>query len=224
MATENKRPVMLRASSATWAVNDIVPLEGEICVTVNGVNSRIKVGDGVSLHSVLNFISRRTDAEFSVAVDTILAAESTDVSTGVPDAGKLVALDAAGVIDSSMISGVSGGSFTILGEVDFTAAPPVPPAAGYQAGDAYVNDTAGQFNAAWLFGLDALGNERSAQVGDIIIFDVTLGGGPGWRWFGSRRLLDLIDHDYANDAAASAGGIPIGGLYHTSGAVKVRIA
>jgi len=29
--------------------------------------------------------------------------------------------------------------------------------------------------------------------------------------------------DFANDAAASAGGIPIGDLYHTSGTVKIRL-
>lgn len=29
--------------------------------------------------------------------------------------------------------------------------------------------------------------------------------------------------NYANDAAASAGGVPINGLYHTAGAVKIRL-
>ena len=29
--------------------------------------------------------------------------------------------------------------------------------------------------------------------------------------------------NYANDAAAAAGGVPVGGLYHTSGTVKVRL-
>ena len=28
---------------------------------------------------------------------------------------------------------------------------------------------------------------------------------------------------YANDAAAAAAGVPIGGLYHTTGTVKVRL-
>ena len=32
-----------------------------------------------------------------------------------------------------------------------------------------------------------------------------------------------ITQDYANDAAASGGGIAIGHLYHTSGVVKVRL-
>lgn len=29
--------------------------------------------------------------------------------------------------------------------------------------------------------------------------------------------------NYADDSAAAAGGIPVGGLYHTNGVVKVRI-
>ena len=28
---------------------------------------------------------------------------------------------------------------------------------------------------------------------------------------------------YANDAAAAAAGVPVGGLYHTSGTVKIRL-
>lgn len=30
--------------------------------------------------------------------------------------------------------------------------------------------------------------------------------------------------DYADDAAAAVGSVPVGGLYHTAGAVKVRVA
>ena len=29
---------------------------------------------------------------------------------------------------------------------------------------------------------------------------------------------------YANDAAAAASGVPVGGIYHTSGTVKVRLS
>lgn len=36
-------------------------------------------------------------------------------------------------------------------------------------------------------------------------------------------LLNLPASDYVDDAAASAGGVPIGGLYHTAGVVKVRL-
>jgi hypothetical protein len=35
--------------------------------------------------------------------------------------------------------------------------------------------------------------------------------------------LDFSTLDFADDTAAAAGGVPLWGLYHTSGAVKVRI-
>jgi hypothetical protein len=38
------------------------------------------------------------------------------------------------------------------------------------------------------------------------------------------QMLDYATLNFADDAAAAAGGIPLGGVYHTSGTVKVRIA
>lgn len=37
-----------------------------------------------------------------------------------------------------------------------------------------------------------------------------------------NTILSIVS--YANDAAAAAAGIPIGGVYNTAGAVKVRLA
>lgn len=37
------------------------------------------------------------------------------------------------------------------------------------------------------------------------------------------QIEGLPSQNYANDAAAAAGGVPIGGLYHTAGTVKVRL-
>lgn len=41
----------------------------------------------------------------------------------------------------------------------------------------------------------------------------------------ATKSLLLCDpaSNFANDAAAATGGIPIGGLYHNAGAVKVRL-
>lgn len=41
----------------------------------------------------------------------------------------------------------------------------------------------------------------------------------------STKSLILVDpvNNFANDAAAATGGIPIGGLYHNGGAVRVRL-
>lgn len=37
------------------------------------------------------------------------------------------------------------------------------------------------------------------------------------------QIAGLPARNYANDIAAALGGVPIGGLYHTSGTVKVRL-
>lgn len=38
------------------------------------------------------------------------------------------------------------------------------------------------------------------------------------------QMLDYATLDFANDAAAATAGIPLGGVYHTSGSLKIRIA
>jgi hypothetical protein len=41
------------------------------------------------------------------------------------------------------------------------------------------------------------------------------------------KLLQIANYstmNYADDAAAATGGIPLGGVYHTSGALKIRIS
>ena len=40
---------------------------------------------------------------------------------------------------------------------------------------------------------------------------------------GSMGMPSCPLTSYANDSAAAVGGVAIGGLYHTSGAVKVRL-
>ena len=40
----------------------------------------------------------------------------------------------------------------------------------------------------------------------------------------SGNLKPGVLGNYASDSAAATGGVPIGGLYHSSGAVKVRVS
>ncbi len=39
----------------------------------------------------------------------------------------------------------------------------------------------------------------------------------------TNGTVSLLLVEYANDGAAATGGVPVGGLYKTSGAVKVRV-
>ncbi len=40
---------------------------------------------------------------------------------------------------------------------------------------------------------------------------------------GTLAMVDTAD-DFLNDASAATGGVPVGGLYHTSGVVKIRLS
>ena len=37
------------------------------------------------------------------------------------------------------------------------------------------------------------------------------------------QILDYANINYADDTAAAAGGIPLGGVYHNAGDLKIRI-
>jgi hypothetical protein len=41
--------------------------------------------------------------------------------------------------------------------------------------------------------------------------------------FSGSVQIGLTLSNYANDGAAASGGVPVGGLYHTTGTVKVRL-
>lgn len=225
MAIENKRMVQLRGNASDWSTNPLTPLEGELCVGLNGTTRPgIKVGDGAMAYADLDFINRRTTAEFDADFATTLAGVATDTSAGGADAGKVVLLDGSGFIDSSMFAVGASGSFRLLGEADFTGAKPAAPPGGgpFLNGDTYVNDTTGLIDGSWNpagpgpYELDS----KPTFFGDYLIYDSVL---TSWRFIAGRSTLDLQDRDYADDTAAGVGGVPIGGLYHNSGAVRVRL-
>ena len=57
---------------------------------------------------------------------------------------------------------------------------------------------------------------------------VALGAGMTAAWANATtvnqlQLANYSNLNYADDTAAAAGGVPLGGIYHTSGALKIRI-
>lgn len=51
--------------------------------------------------------------------------------------------------------------------------------------------------------------------------EIFLGGTPVQTFNQNWMIIPLLN--YANDTAAAAAGVPVGGMYHTSGTVKVRV-
>lgn len=69
---------------------------------------------------------------------------------------------------------------------------------------------------------------QNFEDGTDVDFDWELSAGSQMRikvGVGAYKRIMVLDpaDDYANDGAAAAGGIAVGDLYHTSGAVKIRL-
>lgn len=59
---------------------------------------------------------------------------------------------------------------------------------------------------------------------NIAAANITLASGAARNNSAIVYLDELVFQDYVDDTAAAAGGIELGGLYHTNGTVKIRIA
>ena len=56
--------------------------------------------------------------------------------------------------------------------------------------------------------------------------EVRLNGNPAAQSIGKATVVmpETVTADFADDTAAAAAGIPVGGIYHTSGTLKIRIS
>ena len=87
--------------------------------------------------------------------------------------------------------------------------------AAYTAATAYEASGAVATHAALTTGVHGL----AITAGQTLT--VTTGGTLAT---GAYAAMPTVVGDYLNDVAAAAGGIPVGGLYHTSGVVHIRLA
>ena len=84
-------------------------------------------------------------------------------------------------------------------------------AVGYSADATGNNSTAiGSSSLASASGAVALGRGVTAATVDTVTIK-------------KLQMLSYATLDFVDDAAAATGGIPLGGVYHTSGALKIRI-
>ena len=69
----------------------------------------------------------------------------------------------------------------------------------------------GNFNTVTANGAAAIGNNLTAATEDTLTIH-------------KLQMVDYATLDYIDDIAAAAAGIPLGGVYHTSGILKIRIS
>jgi hypothetical protein len=61
----------------------------------------------------------------------------------------------------------------------------------------------------------------------LIFLDMAKTGTYGIKANAHSGIIEIEAYaalDFANDAAAATGGVPLGGIYHNSGDLKVRVA
>lgn len=87
------------------------------------------------------------------------------------------------------------------------------------------NISFGKYNSIEATGGIAIGNNVSVTAnGAIAIGNDFTAQNPDTLTTKKLQLLDTIALDYANDTIAAANGVPLAGIYHTSGILKIRIA
>ena len=69
------------------------------------------------------------------------------------------------------------------------------------------------------------GRESTANAEDAVAIGYQITAStPSTVTMKRLQLLDYASLNYADDTAAATGGIPLGGVYHTNGAMKIRVA
>jgi len=93
------------------------------------------------------------------------------------------------------------------------------------------NQVAGNYTVAigtenQIVGDDAIviGRSNLSTNGAMIIGNNITANTPNTLSINLLQSQDTVAKDFADDAAAAAGNIPVGGFYHTNGTVKIRIA
>jgi hypothetical protein len=71
----------------------------------------------------------------------------------------------------------------------------------------------------------AVGSSTTTNANALLITEGGVSGGGGGTVPQIPRIImpTIVNFNYTNDTNAGANGIPIGGLYHTSGTLKIRL-
>ena len=116
------------------------------------------------------------------------------------------------VIGRSAYGGISGSRNIVIGRQASIASGVDSIALGKGASVTADNGHAiGENSSVTASGATAIGNTVTASTVDTV----------------TMKLLQIANYatiNFADDAAAATGGIPLGGVYHTAGALKIRIA
>jgi len=162
--------------------------------------------------------SQSDEEQIIITSPVHLWVDSTSVSFRIDSEVRSMALS-----DNITISGSAfSGTLTELKDA-FEA---LLPASGSGGSGAAILQSAGN-GTKWLLGVTDLGAAQTIQTDEgspTVLYRWSLNG-TKW-YFGVNDVGGVLtveeSKNYANDTEAAAEGIPIGGLYHTDGFVKIR--
>lgn len=130
-----------------------------------------------------------------------------------------IAIDVADKSNSPSILGVNSTNATLIG----SAVPNGPVQFRNNGGGAAMNETAFQVTTlvgavAYLDATPSTTNTPTISAKSSTLLNANIALVPK----GTGAVMPTV-RSYADDTAAAAGGIPVGGMYHTAGTLKVRL-
>lgn len=179
----------------------------------------VALGDGADARAVVSVALGKDSDVTSNGNYGIAIGNGARVSTSTNNIGIGLACSARG-LDNIMIghdAGAGSGFDTLAQRIGIGKSPQIGTdsiiignlAVSPNTGSGYIAiGHAAESNAA---GAVAIGNSVTASTADTVTIK-------------RLQMLDYASLSFADDAAAAAGGVPLGGVYHTSGALKIRIA
>lgn len=193
------------SGSVTTAIGNSAAVLADQSIGISGENCTVTSG---SSRSVVIGRQARSEAQNAIAMGNFARVTSGGTASICLSSSSLVQSDVSGSNALVLTPGEYGGVTTqahaiILGSRTLSGSA-VQSEAGIAIGrDAQVNASAD--------GAVALGSGVVAETSNTTTVAML-------------QIANYGSMNYADDAAAATGGIPLGGVYHTAGALKIRIA
>ncbi len=193
------------SGSVTTAIGNSASVLADQSIGISGENCTVTSG---SSRSVVLGRQARSEAQNAIAIGNFARVRSGGTASICLSSSSIAASDVTGSNALVLTPGEYGGVTTqahaiILGSRTLSGSA-VQSEAGIAIGrDAQVNASAD--------GAVALGSGVVAETANTTTVAML-------------QIANYASMNYADDTAAATGGIPLGGVYHTSGALKIRIA
>ena len=191
--------------SVTTAIGNSAQVSADQSIGISGENCTVSSG---SSRSVVIGRQARSDAQNAVAIGNFARVTSGGTNSICMSSSALVQSDVSGSNALVLTPGEYGGVTTQAHAIILGSSTLGGSAVQSEAGIAIGRDAV---VAASADGAVALGSGITASTSNTTTVAML-------------QIANYSSANYADDTAAATGGIPLGGVYHTAGALKIRIS